>query len=55
MLYLPILVSIFWCEIWHQNMQNGGEVQGGKTPGMDKHTAGEEIVPKLDVGCEYGS
>ena len=27
----------------------------GNIPGMDMLTAGEEIVPKLDVGCEVGS
>ena len=32
-------------------MWKGGEVQGG-TPQMDILTAGEEIVPRLDVGCE---
>ena len=55
MLYLPILVQKFLQEIWHQNMEKGWGSTMGDTPEIGILTAGEEIVPTLDVGCEEGS
>ena len=45
MLYLPILVPKFWQEIWCQNMQKGGEVQGWNTREMAILTAGDIFAP----------
>ena len=44
MLYLPILVPTFWCEIWWKNIKNGVERCKGNTPEIGIVTAGEEIL-----------
>ena len=48
MLYLPILVPKFWQEIWYQNMQKGGEVQGGRPLELTYLPLGKKLCK---IGC----
>ena len=55
MLYLPVLVPKLWQENMVPKYAKGWGGTRRSTYGMDILTTGEEIVPKLDVGCEGGS